>query len=69
MTWLRNVAVVFLLLPFAALAQDSLPYGPKVGEPIPHQLGAVDQAGASRDFASLKGEAGLILLFNRSVVW
>lgn len=42
--------------------------GPEVGEKIP-DFEAVDQSGATRDFASLAGEKGLLLLFFRSADW
>ena len=42
--------------------------GPKVGGTIP-AFEARDQDGRPRTFESLKGRAGLLLNFNRSVVW
>lgn len=69
---LLRVAIVGLLLwqvTPAHAAADKLERGPKVGEAIPQPLAATDQNGAARDFASLKGERGLILLFSRSLDW
>ena len=42
--------------------------GPEVGERVP-AFEAVDQSGSARDFASLAGEQGLLLLFFRSADW
>ncbi|MBI1357263.1 MAG: hypothetical protein GC160_23225 [Acidobacteria bacterium] len=42
--------------------------GPAVGERIP-SISAVDQDGRERDFDSLKGPNGLLLLFHRSADW
>lgn len=42
--------------------------GPEVGESVP-AFEAVDQSGAARDFSSLAGEQGLLLLFFRSADW
>jgi hypothetical protein len=42
--------------------------GPAVGEKIP-PFEAVDQNGQRRDFASLRGPRGLVLLFFRSADW
>lgn len=42
--------------------------GPKVGSAIP-PFELPDQDGRMRTFASLKGRGGLVLNFNRSVVW
>ncbi|HEU0121491.1 MAG TPA: peroxiredoxin family protein [Bryobacteraceae bacterium] len=43
-------------------------YGPGLGDRIP-PFHAVDQTGKQRDFASLRGEKGLWLLFVRSADW
>jgi hypothetical protein len=48
---------------------DELPVGLKTGEPVPKALQAVDQNGDLRNFDSLKGSRGLILLFTRSLDW
>lgn len=42
--------------------------GPEVGETVP-AFEAIDQSGNARDFASLTGEQGLLLLFFRSADW
>lgn len=42
--------------------------GPAVGSKIP-AFEAVDQSGDTRDFESLRGENGLLLLFFRSADW
>jgi peroxiredoxin len=42
--------------------------GPEVGESVP-AFEAIDQSGNARDFASLTGERGLLLLFYRSADW
>jgi hypothetical protein len=42
--------------------------GPAVGERLP-PFEAPDQDGQRRDFESLRGKNGLLLNFNRSVVW
>ena len=55
----------------AVVAADNyaLDRGPLVGDPIPHTLETQDQFGSARDFQSIKGENGLILLFSRSLDW
>ncbi len=42
--------------------------GPAVGQPIP-RFEVSDQDGRQRDFASLKGPNGLVLVFFRSADW
>lgn len=42
--------------------------GPEVGQSVP-AFEAVDQSGNARDFGSLAGEQGLLLLFFRSADW
>lgn len=63
----------FLAMPLAAQAAgsdyDKLDKGPKIGTAIPHSLATADQNGKMQDFASLKGERGLVLLFSRSLDW
>lgn len=54
---------------FAASELDTLDKGPAVGTSIPHPLTAPDQANKVRDFSSLVGENGLIVLFSRSFDW
>ncbi len=66
------LALAFVLATFGggAEARDALAgRGPKVGERIPHSLAAPDQDGRRRDFGSLTGARGLVLLFNRSLDW
>ncbi len=53
----------------ATWAADALERGPKVGATIPHRLNATDQNGRARDFKSLTGRRGLILIFSRSLDW
>ncbi|NKB50337.1 MAG: hypothetical protein GKS02_13345 [Alphaproteobacteria bacterium] len=53
----------------AANKLDVLNKGPRVGDPIPHQLTIADQNNEIRDFAGLKRKKGLILLFSRSFDW
>ena len=43
-------------------------WGVPVGEPAP-ALAAPDQTGAERDLASISGENGVLLFFNRSTDW
>lgn len=50
------------------MAQGQNPTGPAVGERIPAFEG-VDQNGRARDFESLAGPNGLLLLFHRSADW
>ncbi len=47
---------------------DPSTLGPAVGQPLP-PFEARDQHGRSRDFASLKGPNGLVLVFFRSADW
>jgi len=61
-----------LVVPIAAQADsayDKLDKGPKVGAKIPQPFTAVDQTGQVRNFASLSGKRGLVLLFSRSLSW
>ena len=51
----------------AASAGGSGP-GPAVGDRLP-AFAAADQDGQRRDFEALRGKNGLLLNFNRSVVW
>ena len=43
-------------------------WGPAVGEAMP-PFAAEDQDGNVRDFASVSGERGLVLVVSRSAVW
>ena len=60
-------ASIFVALLFQA--QPGLPdMGPKLGERLP-AFTLPDQEGRPRDFASLKGPQGLVLVFFRSADW
>jgi len=50
-------------------ALDQLDKGPAVGAALPHPLTLADQSGKPRDFATLTGQRGLIVLFSRSFEW
>jgi cytochrome oxidase Cu insertion factor (SCO1/SenC/PrrC family) len=52
----------------ATTRPDPATLGPKVGEPLP-AFSLVDQSGRSRDFASLVGPKGLVLVVFRSADW
>jgi cytochrome oxidase Cu insertion factor (SCO1/SenC/PrrC family) len=73
----KRISAVLLIgvlaAPAAAWAQanayDKLDKGPKVGAAIPQPFQATDQNGQLRDFASLTGKRGLVLLFSRSLSW
>ena len=54
--------------PTASPSVDPASLGPAVGQPIP-RFEAHDQDGRSRDFASLAGPKGLMLVFFRSADW
>lgn len=66
------IALALTLPQQSALAAgdlDTLDKGPAVGAAIPHPLTAPDQNNKIRDFASLTGKNGLIVLFSRSFEW
>ncbi len=69
MRYLVLAVLALAMLAAPAGAQDRLDRGPKVGAAIPHPLTATDQHGVARDFTSLSGKNGLILLFTRSLDW
>ena len=48
---------------------EPAPFGPSVGTNIAEVIAAPDSTGATRTFADLAGENGLVLNFNRSVDW
>lgn len=52
----------------AATAPDVARLGPQVGEKVP-DFTLPDKDGRQRSLSSLMGENGLVLVFNRSVVW
>ena len=65
------LATVLLTAVYLAQAgQDNYAdaWGPSLNAPIP-LLAASDQNGELQDIASLTGENGLLVLFNRSAVW
>ncbi len=62
-------AAAFAGTVWAAGEHDRLARGPQVGEPIPHTLGTADHEGTPRDFASVIGERGVVLIFSRSLDW
>jgi cytochrome oxidase Cu insertion factor (SCO1/SenC/PrrC family) len=68
---MRGVLVLALAALSAAAsppAGDPSTLGPSVGQPLP-AFEARDQHGRMRDFASLKGPSGLVLVFFRSADW
>lgn len=68
MKFLKTTAIVAASLAMAAVAY-AFDRGPAVGAAIPSQLEAPDQTGAPRAFANLRGDNGLVLVFNRSASW
>ena len=67
----KALAIALLAIGLAAgvLAQESTtPSGPAIGEALPG-FSAIDQNGVERDFKSLTGLDGLLLLFHRSADW
>ena len=68
------LAALGLFGPFAGPAQaagavDRLAQGPAPGAALGAAVRAQDQSGAVRDFRSLRGKRGLLLLFSRSFDW
>lgn len=61
-----NIAAPLLLAALAFAAE--VPSGPAAGSRIP-AFELEDQTGAKRDFASLRGPKGLMLVFMRSADW
>ena len=76
--WLARATVTTGLLVTVLLSTEPLAqadqgnyadaWGPGLNVPIP-LLAASDQNGELQDLASLTGENGLLVLFNRSAVW
>ncbi len=66
---LLALALVHAPPSLAAGAVDQRTDGPAVGTSVGAQIAAKDQSGAARDFPSLRGKKGLILLFSRSFDW
>ncbi len=54
--------------PAPTLRPDPMELGPQVGQTLP-AFEARDQTGRLRNFASLKGPKGLVLVFFRSADW
>ena len=54
--------------PASAPGVDPAALGPAIGQPLP-RFEAPDQEGRPRDFASLRGPKGLVLVFFRSADW
>lgn len=70
----RQILLVLAIIAFGTTAAhaappDELKVGLKTGATIPTAIAAPDQTGKLRDFASLTGKKGLILLFTRSLDW
>lgn len=74
---MRTVCAILVLLAAKMHGQKARPLpeldrnlrtGPDVGASIP-AFSAEDQRGVHRDFASLRGPKGLVLLFVRSADW
>jgi len=57
-----------MMLACVALLAASIATGPEPGSKIP-AFSLPDQTGQMRDFASLKGPKGLVLVFFRSADW
>ena len=67
--FVRAAAAVALLVSSSALASDYVQeWGPSVGTSLP-AIKTTDQEGMARDFASLIGKNGVLLMFNRSADW
>ncbi len=64
------VCLAALLLVSSVVSAQRTPFdvGVKVGDKIP-AFNLTDQNGTMRDFASLKGPKGVVLLFFRSADW
>ena len=64
------VTVLSIAVSLAQPGQDNYAdaWGPSLNAPIP-LLAASDHNGELQDIASLTGENGLLVLFNRSAVW
>jgi hypothetical protein len=62
------LALALSVLSAAAPPVDPATLGPAIGQPLP-AFDAMDQLGRRRDFASLTGPNGLVLVFFRSADW
>ncbi len=63
------LAVLWSLAPDARAADKLSGIGPSAGADLGKLLNLSDQDGKPRDFASLKGKNGMILVFSRSLSW
>lgn len=65
-------AVILLLAPAAAVAEQDLPdvgrFGPQVGDVVP-DFNLTDQHGQTRTLQSIMGPNGAMLVFSRSADW
>ncbi len=73
--WLRAARRLLLLGAAVGLSQFAqaeseyaAAWGPAVGSTAP-MLSALDQDGKQQDLGTLKGQNGLLFVFNRSVDW
>lgn len=66
---LLSVLLIMLVNPLAAFGQYSEELGPEPGQTVPYAVAAHDQSGTARDFASLTGDKGAVLVFFRSASW
>ena len=64
----RYFATVALLAAGAGVGLAQSATGPEIGQKIP-DFTLHDQSGRLRDFESLAGDQGLLLLFSRSADW
>ena len=62
--WARSIVLLAAVTPLAMSQGD----GPEVGAQLP-AFELQDQNGEARDFSSLAGPNGLLLLFHRSADW
>ncbi len=72
----RHLSLGLLLLVALACGVDTVqaeeswtPPGPAIGARFPTALNLPDQAGVKRDFATLQGEKGTVVVFVRSADW
>lgn len=70
LVWITTLAFAMAQTPPSAAAPgvDPAALGPMVGQPIP-PFEVPDQYGRLRQFASLAGPKGLVLVFFRSADW
>lgn len=70
----RVIALLIVLVGLTGVApvwagDERAATGPSVGSKLSEVLTLRDHSGESRDFASLTGERGMILVFSRSLSW